>query len=118
MFALPAIAFATTLRTGVSLWLSEAIAVVMLLGAIFGGLAHAPKSVPVLVGLTITATYWFTASTSFANPAVTFGRMFSDSFAGIAPVSAPGFMLAQIAGALIGLWLWRWLFRADQAASA
>lgn len=119
MFDLPPIEFSTKIRSGGPLWLSEAIAVVMLLGAILGGLAHAPKAVPMLVGLTITATYWFTASTSFANPAVTFGRMFSDSFAGIAPASATAFILAQVAGALVGLALWRWLFsRADQAATA
>lgn len=118
MFGLPAIEFSTKIRAGGHLWLSEAVAVVMLLGAIFGGLAHGPRAVPALVGLTITATYWFTASTSFANPAVTFGRMFSDSFAGIAPASAPAFVLAQIAGALAGLAFWRWLFKPDGAVPA
>lgn len=117
MFGLPMLEWSTKVRTGSGLWLSEAVAVVMLLGAIFGGLTHAPKAVPVLVGLTITATYWFTASTSFANPAVTFGRMFSESFAGIAPSSAPAFVLAQIAGALLGLLLWRWLFRQERNAA-
>jgi len=117
MFGLPVIEFSTKIRAGGHLWLSEAVAVVMLLGAIFGGLAHGPRAVPALVGLTITATYWFTASTSFANPAVTFGRMFSDSFAGIAPSSAPAFILAQIAGALLGLAIWRWLFWQERATA-
>ncbi|HRE19981.1 MAG TPA: MIP/aquaporin family protein [Rhabdaerophilum sp.] len=117
MFGLPLLEWSTKIRTGGGLWLSEAVAVVMLLGAIFGGLAHAPRAVPMLVGLTITATYWFTASTSFANPAVTFGRMFSDSFAGIAPSSAPAFILAQIAGALLGLAIWRWLFWQERATA-
>lgn len=117
MFGLPLLEWSTKNRAGGGLWLSEAVAVVMLLGAIFGGLAHSPKAVPMLVGLTITATYWFTASTSFANPAVTFGRIFSDSFAGIAPSSAPAFVLAQTAGALLGLLVWRWLFGPDRTAA-
>jgi glycerol uptake facilitator-like aquaporin len=118
MFDLPAIQFATTLRGGAGQWLSEVVATMVLLGAIFGGIRHAPGAVPWLVGLTITAAYWFTASTSFANPAVTIGRMFSDTFAGIAPASAPGFILAQGIGALIGLWLWRWLFDLPAQAAA
>ena len=90
------------------------MATVALLGAILGGLAFAPHAIPWLVGLTITAAYWFTASTSFANPAVTLARTLSDTFAGIAPASVPGFLAAQLVGALIGAALWGWLFAAPK----
>jgi glycerol uptake facilitator-like aquaporin len=80
---------------------------------ILGGVRFAPQAVPVLVGLTITGAYWFTASTSFANPAVTFGRIFSDTFAGIAPASLPGFVLAQVTGGAAGAAFWGWLFADD-----
>jgi glycerol uptake facilitator-like aquaporin len=93
--------------------ISEAVATFTLIGAILGGLAVAPAALPWLVGLTITAAYWFTASTSFANPAVTLARSLSDSFAGIAPASVPGFVLAQLAGGLVGVVLWGWLFAAS-----
>lgn len=115
MFDLPTFQVAATLRAGPGQWLSEAVATFALMGAIFGGLRHAPAAIPWLVGLTITAAYWFTASTSFANPAVTIARMFSDTFAGIAPLSALLFVPAQFAGALLGLWLWGWLFREETA---
>ena len=78
--------------------------------AIFGALRFRPESVPVAVGLYITAAYWFTASTSFANPAVTIARAFTDTFAGIAPSSVPAFVVAQLAGALAGSALSAWLF--------
>lgn len=110
MFDLAPLQIASTDRGGAGLWLSEVIATFMLMGAIFGGLRHAPASVAWLVGLTITAAYWFTASTSFANPAVTIARSLSDSFAGISPASVLPFIIAQIAGALIGTWFWGWLF--------
>jgi glycerol uptake facilitator-like aquaporin len=110
MFDLPALQFATTLRTGPGQWLSEVVATFTLIGAILGGLRYAPQSIPLMVGLTITATYWFTASTSFANPAVTLARAFSNSFAGIAPASIPAFIAAQIAGGMAGLVIWGWLF--------
>jgi glycerol uptake facilitator-like aquaporin len=112
MFDLPAVQIAMTVRSGPGQWLSEVVATFALMGAIFGGLRFALQAVPWLVGLTITAAYWFTASTSFANPAVAIARMFSDSFAGIAPSSALLFVPAQLAGALLGLWIWGWLFRA------
>jgi glycerol uptake facilitator-like aquaporin len=83
---------------------------VTLIGTILGALRFAPASIPLLVGLTITAAYWFTSSTSFANPAVTIARTLSDTFAGIAPGSAGPFILAQVIGALLGLVLWGWLF--------
>ena len=85
------------LREGPSQWLAEFVATVGLLLTIAGGMRFAPLSTPMLVALYITGAYWFTASTSFANPAVTLARSLTDSFAGIAPSSAPGFILAQIA---------------------
>jgi glycerol uptake facilitator-like aquaporin len=101
MFELAPLAIGTTARSGASQWLAEAVATFMLLLAILGGLRHAPNAVPWLVGLTITAAYWFTASTSFANPAVTLARGFTTTFAGIALNHVPAFMMAQLAGAAI-----------------
>jgi glycerol uptake facilitator-like aquaporin len=103
MFGLAPLMIGTTIRTGASLWLAEAVATFTLVLAILGSLKARPESVPLIVGLTITATYWFTASTSFANPAVTLARGFTTSFAGIAMEHVPMFVLAQIVGALIGL---------------
>lgn len=110
MFDLAPVTLSDTVRGGTGQLISEAVATFTLIGAILGGLAFAPNAIPWLVGLTITAAYWFTASTSFANPAVTLARTLSDSFAGIAPASTPGFIAAQVAGALIGAALWGWLF--------
>jgi glycerol uptake facilitator-like aquaporin len=102
MFDLPILQWSAKLRTGHGQWVAEAVATAGLLLVIL----RAPATkVSGMVAAYIGAAYWFTASTSFANPAAAFGRMFSDSFAGIAPVSAPGFVIAQIAGALIGLGL-------------
>jgi glycerol uptake facilitator-like aquaporin len=101
MFDLAPLAIGTTARSGVSQWLAESVATFTLLLAIIGGMRYAPPAVPWLVGLTITATYWFTSSTSFANPAVTLARGFTTSFAGIAINHVPGFVAAQFAGALI-----------------
>jgi glycerol uptake facilitator-like aquaporin len=115
MFDLPAVTLSDTVRGGTGQLISETIATIALMGAILGGLAAAPHAIPWLVGLTITAAYWFTASTSFANPAVTLARTLSDSFAGIAPASVPGFLAAQLAGALIGAALWGWLFAPQRA---
>lgn len=103
MFGLAPLMIGTTLRTGPSLWLAELVATFTLVLAILGSLKARPESVPLIVGLTITATYWFTASTSFANPAVTLARGFTTSFAGIAMEHVPMFVLAQLAGALVGL---------------
>jgi glycerol uptake facilitator-like aquaporin len=110
MFDLAPLQVSTTVRSGWGQWLSEVVATFALIGAILGGLRHAPAAIPWLVGLTITAAYWFTASTSFANPAVTIARIVSDTFAGIAPASALLFVPAQIAGAILGLRVWGWLF--------
>jgi glycerol uptake facilitator-like aquaporin len=101
MFDLAPLAIGTTARSGLSQWLAEAVATFTLVVAILGGVQHAPQAVPWLVGLTITATYWFTSSTSFANPAVTFARGFTTTFAGIAINHVPGFVVAQLMGAAI-----------------
>jgi glycerol uptake facilitator-like aquaporin len=103
MFDLPAIQIAATVRSGPGQWLSEVVATVALMGAILGGLRFSPHATPWLIGLTITAAYWFMASTSFANLAVKIARIFSDPFAGIAPASALLFVPAQLVGVLIGL---------------
>lgn len=98
MFDLELLQFSQKLRTGPSQWFSEAIATFGLLFCIFGGLKSRPEAVPTLVALYITGAYWFTASTSFANPAVTIARTFSDTFAGIAPENAPMFIVMQVVG--------------------
>lgn len=115
MFDLPPVTLSDTVRGGTGQLISEAVATFALIGAILGGLAFAPQAIPWLVGLTIAAAYWFTASTSFANPAVTLARTLSDSFAGISPASVPGFLLAQLAGGLLGAALWGWLFAAPRS---
>ena len=110
MFELPLFQLSTTLRVGAGQWLAEAVATFGLLLTIFGCLSGARDAVPYAVGLYITAAYWFTASTSFANPAVTVARSLSDTFAGIAPGGVIAFILAQLAGAvaatLLAAWLW------------
>ena len=111
MFDLAPFAIGTTARSGVSQWLAEAVATFTLLLAILGGIRHAPQAVPWLVGLTITAAYWFTSSTSFANPAVTLARGFTTTFAGIAINHVPGFVVAQLVGAAVGALVAAFLFR-------
>jgi glycerol uptake facilitator-like aquaporin len=98
-------------RSGPGQWLAEAVATFGLGLTIFGCLACAPAAVPYAVGLYITSAYWFTASTSFANPAVTVARSLSDTFAGVAPASAPAFILAQVLGALVAAGVFEWLLR-------
>ena len=110
MFALPLLQVSGTARTGASQWFAEAVATFGLLTAIMGCGARAPSAVPYAVGLYITAAYWFTASTSFANPAVTVARALSDTYAGIAPASVSAFILAQIAGAVAAVALAGWLW--------
>ena len=100
MFDMSIIQFSTKVRSGAGQWIAEAVATAGLLLVILRAPAGRAAA---MVASYIGAAYWFTASTSFANPAAAFGRMFSDSFAGIAPASAPGFMLAQLAGAAFGL---------------
>jgi glycerol uptake facilitator-like aquaporin len=110
MFELPLWQFSTTIRTGPAQWFAEAVATFGLGLTIFGSLAHAPSAVPYAVGLYITSAYWFTASTSFANPAVTIARSLSDTFAGIAPAGVFGFIVAQLLGTAVAIitsaWLW------------
>jgi glycerol uptake facilitator-like aquaporin len=110
MFALPVLEVSTHLRDGPAQWLAEGVATFGLLLTIAGGIRFAPAAVPMLVGLYIAGAYWFTASTSFANPAVTVARMLSDSFAGIAPGSAPGFIGAQLVAMFVASQLLPWLF--------
>jgi glycerol uptake facilitator-like aquaporin len=111
MFDLAPLAIGTTARSGASQWFAEAVATFTLLLAILGGIRHAPQAVPWLVGLTITATYWFTSSTSFANPAVTLARGFTTTFAGIAINHVPAFMVAQLAGAAMAAVIAHILFK-------
>jgi glycerol uptake facilitator-like aquaporin len=100
MFALPAWQISTHVRAGPAQWFSEGVATLGLLLTVLGCVARAPAAAPYAVGLYITAAYWFTGSTSFANPAVTIARAFSDTFAGIAPSGVVAFILAQLAGTL------------------
>jgi glycerol uptake facilitator-like aquaporin len=102
MFDLAPIMIGTTARSGPSQWLAEAVATFSLILTILGGLRFSPQSIPWLVGLVITAAYWFTASTSFANPAVTLARGFTTTFAGIAINHVPAFIVAQLIGAAAG----------------
>ena len=118
MFDLIAAAAFADGPTGPGQWFSEAVATFGLLLTIFGGLASAPASVPYAVGLYITAAYWFTASTSFANPAVTVARSLSDTFAGIAPADVPAFLAAQAIGAAAAVAVSGWLWRKSPASGA
>ena len=113
MFDLPVLQWSETLhRTGTAQWFSEFLATFGLLFVIFGGLRSRPEAVPTLVALYITGAYWYTSSTSFANPAVTIARGFSDTFAGINPGHIPMFILVQIAAVLLGHVVLRRLFDA------
>jgi glycerol uptake facilitator-like aquaporin len=116
MFDLAPFAIGTTVRSGPSQWLAEATATFTLVLAILGGLRYALQAIPWLVGLTITAAYWFTSSTSFANPAVTLARGFTTTFAGIAINHVPGFVAAQLVGAAVAALLGRALFPSPSPA--
>lgn len=111
MFSEPILQIAAKLRTGPAMAFSEGVATFGLMATIFGCSRFKPEFTPVAVGLYITSAYWFTASTSFANPAVTLARSLSDTFAGIAPSSVPAFIAAQCAGALIAVVVFSWLLR-------
>jgi glycerol uptake facilitator-like aquaporin len=109
MFAQPLIEFSLKPRTGIAQWFAEAVAAFGLVSTILAGIRFQRTAVPWLVGLYITAAYWFTASTSFANPAVAIARSLTNTFAGIRPIDLPGFILAELAGAVIGMMLMKWL---------
>ncbi len=114
MFDLPILQASTTARTGIAQWVAEITATFGLVLTILAGIRHAPAQVPALVAAYITGAYWFTASTSFANPAVTISRAFSDTFAGIAPADVAPFIVAQIIGAVLALGVAGYLYtRAD-----
>ena len=104
-------------RTGPAQWSSEFVATFGLVGVIIGCSRSRPAITPFAVAAYITAAYWFTASTSFANPAVTLARSASDTFAGIRPADAPGFILAQLAGAAVATLLFCWLYPAPPASA-
>ncbi len=112
MFELPLWQLSATVRTGHGQWFAEAVATFGLILTIFGCLSCSQAAVPYAVGLYITSAYWFTASTSFANPAVTIARSLSDTFAGIAPAGVMAFVVAQLAGMLAAVIVSRWLWRA------
>jgi glycerol uptake facilitator-like aquaporin len=118
MFELPVRQVSLHVRTGAGQWLAEFIATFGLLLTILGCAARNAAAIPYAVGLYITAAYWFTASTSFANPAVTIARSISDTFAGIAPGGVIAFIAAQFAGMLAAVLLARWLWTSTKTASA
>jgi glycerol uptake facilitator-like aquaporin len=109
MFALPLIDLSLKVRTGGPQWFAEAVAAFGLVATILAGIRFRRTAVPRLVGLYITAAYWFTASTSFANPAVAIARSLTNTFSGIRPADLPGFILAELCGALVGMLLMNWL---------
>ncbi|MFD1794375.1 aquaporin family protein [Paracoccus aurantiacus] len=110
MFDLPLLQISQTVRSGPDQFLAEIIATFGLVATILAGLRANPAAIPALVGLYITAAYWFTASTSFANPAVAIARALTDTFSGIRPIDLPAFVAAQLAGAAIAVPACRWLF--------
>lgn len=115
MFGEPILQVSTRLRAGPGQIFSEAVATFGLVATIQGTLRFRPDFTPMSVGLYITAAYWFTASTSFANPAVTIARSLSDSFAGIAPACVPAFILAQLGGAFVAMVTFGWLLKDEHA---
>jgi glycerol uptake facilitator-like aquaporin len=109
MFAEPVVQTSLKLRDGPAQALSEAVATFGLIATILGSIRFRPDATPLMVGLYIASAYWFTASTSFANPAVSIARSLSNTFAGIAPSSVPTFIAAQLVGAAVAAMLFRWL---------
>ncbi len=114
MFGLDLIQLGSTARTGLGQWAGEFIATFGLIATILGCVRFKPEAVAMAVALYITSAYWFTASTSFANPAVTIARSLSATFAGIAPGDAPGFIVAEFLGALAAAYLFGWLFAPEE----
>jgi glycerol uptake facilitator-like aquaporin len=117
MFDVPVLQFSGKVRTGAGQWLGEAGATFGLILTILGTERHAKQWVPASVALYIAAAYWFTSSTSFANPAITVARSLSDTFAGISPANVPGFVAAQLLGAAGAAILARWLFGKSERES-
>jgi glycerol uptake facilitator-like aquaporin len=113
MFALPLLDASLKTRTGGAQWLAEGVAAFGLVATILAGIKFNRASIPWLVGLYITAAYWFTSSTSFANPAVAIARAMTNTFSGIRPVDLPGFIAAELCGAVVALMLMSWLLRAE-----
>ncbi len=111
MFALPVLELSSKARTGAPQWFAEWVATFGLVLTILAGVRFARASVPWLVGLYITAAYWFTASTSFANPAVAIARSLTNTFSGIRPADAPAFIIMQLIGAVCGMMVATWLLR-------
>lgn len=109
MFSQPLFFLSGQVRTGGAQWFSEFVATFGLLAVIWGCARQRPSAIPLAVGAYITSAYWFTASTSFANPAVTLARSVTDTFAGIRPTDAPAFIVAQFAGAFVATWVFAWL---------
>lgn len=118
MFALPLLDASFKIRTGAAQWLAEGVAAFGLVTAILAGIRFERAAVPWLVGLYITAAYWFTSSTSFANPAVAIARSMTNSFSGIRPLDLPGFIAAEFGGAVAALVLMNWLLRAGSGGAA
>jgi glycerol uptake facilitator-like aquaporin len=118
MFNHPVLELSTKMRTGGGQWFAEWLATFGLVATILAGIRFQQKSVPWLVGLYITAAYWFTASTSFANPAVALARSLTDTFAGIRPADLPSFIIAELIGAVSALLLMTWLLRPNNSTEA
>ncbi len=114
MFELPLLQVSETVRSGPGQWFSEIVATFGLVATILGTLRYRPEAVPYAVGLFISAGYWFTASTSFANPAVTLARGFTNTFSGILPADMPAFIVAQLAGAAAATIVFGWLASTDR----
>ncbi len=118
MFEEPLLQVSQKLRTGPAQWFAEFVATFGLVATILGCVRFRPEAVPFAVGLYITAGYWFTASTSFANPAVTIARSFTDTFSGIRPFDAPAFIIAQFVGAVAATLVFGWLLAPKSSAEA
>jgi len=118
MFALPLLDASLRVRSGGAQWLAEAVAAFGLVATILAGIRFNRSAVPWLVGLYITAAYWFTSSTSFANPAVAIARSLTNTFSGIRPADLPGFIAAELGGAVAAMLLMNWLLRGGEGAAA
>jgi glycerol uptake facilitator-like aquaporin len=116
MFGLPLLDASLKVRTGGAQWFAEGVAAFGLIATLLAGIRFNRQGVPWLVGLYITAAYWFTASTSFANPAVAIARSFTNTFSGIRPVDLPGFIAAELCGAVAGLIVMTWLLQPSREA--